>query len=221
MEPDRLSLQFKKSMAKDNGTCYAVTWHGDELIIGVKNGVLVCNTVSGEVNKIKVGCAVMSVKPAGTFALATLCKQSDQEREIRISNPISLPNQRSVFLKFEQNNKTLAHLSVSETHVAVVDKQLERVTVFNRKGEHVIYIGAGQLHYPGAILLDKNYIFVCDGIYNCCYKYNLQEPSEPVWECNDLTGPSGICQDKDGCLYVVSFDKKQIYLVSPKGRTKL
>lgn len=219
MEPERLILQFEKTITSDKRSCYAVTWYGDKLMIGVNAGILVCNSTTGEQENVKIGYTVHSVKPAGSFAVATLCNKSSQDREVRISNVRLLPNQESIFCQFDQNNTTLAHLSVSETHVAVVDKQSKRVVVFNRKGEQVYYIGQGQLQNPGGILLHENYIFICDRKDNCCYKYRLEEASEPVWVCNDLTYPSGVCKDKHGCLYVVSYSGKQIYLVSPKGRT--
>lgn len=218
MELDSLCLQFKTSVVKSNVICYAVTWFGDELVVGADNGVLVCNTITGEEKCIAVGSVVHSVKSTGSFAVATLCNKSGQDREVRISNVRLLSNQESIFCQLGQNNNILAHLSVSERHVAVVDKQSKQVVVFNRKGEQVYYIGSGQLQDPGGILLHENHIFVCDLKDNCCYKFKLEAPSEPVWVCKDLPDISGICKDKDGCLYVVSFSGKQIHLVSPKGR---
>lgn len=221
MELDELSLTFRKAIATHEPRCYAVTWFGDEILIGVKGGLLAYNMKTLQEKTIDLGLNVNSVKPAGKFSVATLCFKSEQVREIIISDLHLLPNSGSIKCKFNQNSDDLLHVAVSDTHIVVGDTMFKRVIVFNHEGKQVFCLGTGRLKRPWGVLLSGNHLFVSDCDDGCLYKYELTADSQPMWVCKDLHSPSGICDGKDGYLYVASNSRNQVYLVSQEGEYRL
>ena len=218
MEPDQIDIQFCHQFNnKDGQFYYSAAWLGGDVIVGANKGVFVYNLSSNKSKEISVPCLnVVSVESFGRFAVAALCK-TDGNMEVRLSCLDSLHLKDAIICEYDQDNKSLAHMAVSETHVAYADKQGKQVRVYNWDGFQLLTLGSGKLKHPWGVLLQKNSVLVSDSDVGCLYKYRLEADSEPEWVCDGLENPSGICDDKDGYIYVASNSKGAIYLISPQG----
>ena len=218
MEPDQIDIQFCQQFDSEDGQLhYSAAWLGDDVIVGGNKGFFVYNPSNNKSKEINVSCQfVCSVESFGRFAVAALCK-TDGKLEIRLSCLDSLHLEDAIICEYDQDNLYLAHMALSETHVASADKQGKQVRVYNWNGFQLLTLGSGKLKRPWGVLLQKNSVFVSDSDVGCLYKYRLEEDSEPEWVCDGLKSPTGICQDKNGYIYVASNIKSAIYLISPQG----
>lgn len=220
MEPNRVVLQFKRHFAIDGETAYSTAWLGDDMAVGANKGFLIINSVDGKKEKKKMvppNTNISSVQSVGKFALAALCKVSKKKMETRLSCPHSLSNRESIVHEFEEEDEFLTHMAISDTYIAICGLQRKSINVIDRKTKHSLAVGSGKLQRPYGVLLQQNHVVVGDLDMGCVFKYKLEKNSEPEWICEGLQSPSGICEDKDGYLYVASNDGKVIYLLSPQG----
>ena len=157
----------------------------------------------------------------GDLALLTAANEKGIQvarRSVRISSLKVLFNKSSVVTSYKQENTTLAHIAVTDSHIAVCNTGLGNLKVYNASGDELFTIGEGTLQRPwGISLLRKGSVLVTDARTGMLYKYRLESDAKPVWVCRDLQSPTGICVDANGNILVASNEAKRIYVVSPEG----
>ena len=131
----------------------------------------------------------------------------------------SLFNRKALACSFTQEEFKLAHMAVTDTHIAVCNYGKGNVTLYNTSGNEVYAIGAGQLERPwGVFLLGGESVLVTDSINGRLFKYKLEADAKPMWFCERLQSPTGICVDAEGNIFVASNSGARIYVVSPEGK---
>lgn len=214
-----IDIYFKKSITR-KGMCYSVSWSGTSLLYSIDHLVIEHDNDGWE-TEVAVPVPACCVIKAGGFSLAILVNSTDSQnkpiRQIRIGSHNMLPADDSIICENERDNSNLSHLSISRKYIATCDTTSKEVKVFSIRGEHIMNIGSGQLKRPWGVLLIDNAVLVTDSSNGCLYKYNLMSDSYPVWKCENLRSPTGICVDSQGYIYVASNKGNVIYLVSPQG----
>ena len=108
--------------------------------------------------------------------------------------------------RYKQENNSFAHIAVTDSHIAVSNTSLSNLKVYNASGDELFTIGEGQLQRPlGVFLLREGSVLVTDVRTGMLYKYRLEADTEPVWVCQDLISPTGICVDANGNYYYLQY----------------
>ncbi|XP_071149491.1 protein wech-like [Mytilus edulis] len=135
---------------------------------------------------------------------------------------VALKKQQIALVDVEKN-KIFKSINISHSCDTVAsDGQMlvvsswEKSTIVNLNDEsHTILEGV----MAGKIALFKGNIYCTNDSENkvCCYK----STGEPLWtfQHHDIVYPQGITLDKNGFVYVVSWNNNRVVVVSPDGKT--
>lgn len=120
---------------------------------------------------------------------------------------------------FGQANNNLSHLAVSDTSFAVCDSGRGCVAVYDMNGRQRFTFGTGLLKHPWGILLHEDgSALVTDITTGCLYKFKMEADAKPIWICQNLTIPTGICENANGHIFVSSNRAYRIYSISAEGK---
>ena len=209
------------------GSCYSVAWNGQHLYIAAHTNLITHNTVTGEEyhKAIPEGNTLHCVRALGNGELAVLTALWGKEkgiRNVRMSPIESLFDRRALVFPFPQDNANLAHIAVTDSHIAVSNSGKGNLILYNADGDEMYAIGAGQLKRPwGVFLFGEEFVLVTETTNGRLYKYRLEADAKPVWVCENLKSPTGICVDAEGNIFVASGGGACIYVVSPEGNNNI
>ena len=219
-------LTYKDHIStKDNGgACFSVAWNGQHLSIGGQAILITHDTVTGRetYEALPVRNTLVCIRSLGNGELAVLTALRGKEkgvRNVRMSPIESLFDRRALVFPFTQDNNHLAHIAVSDSHIAVSNSGKGNLILYNADGDEMYAIGAGQLKRPwGVFLLGEEFVLVTETTNGRLYKSRLEADAKPVWVCENLQSPTGICVDAEGNIFVASNAGACIYVVSPEGK---
>ena len=180
-------------------------------------------TGKNTVTKVQEGNSLFCVRAFGNDDLAALLSLTAKDalvgmRNVRISAVNSLFNKNSLVCAYRQENINLAHIAISDTRIVACNTAMGNLTVYDSNGDELFTLGSGKLQRPwGVILLGDYSVLVTDTDTGMLYKYKLEAGAKPMWVCQNLQSPTGICVDADENIYVASNAGRRIYLVSPEG----
>ena len=223
------TFTYKEHIAtKDTGgSCYSVAWNGHQLYIAAHTKLITHNTVTGEetnraIPKENVFNCVRALDSGELAVLTALCGKVKGVRNIRISPIESLFNRSSLVFSFTQDNNYLTHIAVSDSHIAVSNYGKSNLILYSADGDEMYAIGAGQLKRPwGVFLIGEEFVLVTETTNGRLHKYRLEADAKPVWVCENLQSPTGICVDAEGNIFVASGGGACIYVVSPEGNKNI
>ena len=105
-------------------------------------------------------------------------------RSVRISALKALFNKSSVVSRYKEENNSLAHIAVADSHIAVCSVILGNLKVYDVNGEELFAIGRGRFQHPwGVLLLREGSVLVTDLNRGVIYKYGLEADTKQMWVC--------------------------------------
>lgn len=223
MNPQNYQLEFVSAIVKEDEACYSVDWTDEQIIWVSSAGRLWSRQISDGFEKSTnfLNFSVHCIRSAKQDEFALLCyTRLSANKVIKISNRAGLLNAKSIICKYPREGGILAHISVSDTHIAVCDNEKCIVRIFDRRGIEIGQFGDGLFHQPFGVFLHNDSVLVSDKEGGNLYKFKLYDVTNnqvPVWTCSDLSEPTGICVDQNGIIHVGSACSGLIHLISPQG----
>lgn len=126
----------------------------------------------------------------------------------------------SVFATYERAQKSAAHIDVFQSKLVTVDPQQKLLITLDFYNDHKENYALNGMKQPyGVHMLSEDLILLSDHQGHTVSKLTLYPGGhyDVVWTCEDIVQPSGICRDVHGRIYVASYTKNMVYILSPNG----
>lgn len=126
-----------------------------------------------------------------------------------------------VLQRFDRGDKSAAHIDILGDLIVSVDPQKKLLIVINYTTNKRETYAVDMMKKPyGVNMLSETLILLSDHHSHTVTKLKLQPGGhyDIMWTCEGIIQPSGICRDSRGLVYVASYTKNTIYILSPNGK---
>jgi len=120
-------------------------------------------------------------------------------------------------------SKHLAQLAVINNRILLAAPSLNCILVYNYDGQEERRVRLQGMELPQYICCPDNHSIIVNSSYQSkvCKFSLLQAEPEAEWICDTLVGPTGVCADHLGLIYVCNgaSGSQQITVLSPQGKS--
>ena len=130
------------------------------------------------------------------------------------------PQRETILTTFQRADNSVVRVAVFGNMITAIDPLKRELMTFNTINHQKVDFPLNWMGKPNGIhMLSADSILVADHNYHTVTKLNLHTDgsTEVLWTCEDITKPSGICTDKSGLIYVSSYTKNMVYILSSNG----
>ena len=218
------TLQFLSEHQTQKAQCGTVDHHSvtGDILLGCSDGMKRFKKANYEIEKISKHTTALVVEHKDEIFLSS---HDENKTVIKVSNYDPDKKTSELIYSFPMKAKVTSHLSVSERFIASIDKDTNKIKLFNRKYSQsglidVNVIEIGELR--NLLFISEDLLLVTgwdsdgkDMLNN--YRINGSE-LDLIWSCDQVPyEPCGIALDDTGMIYVSGLKTRTIYVLDKKG----
>ena len=201
--------------------------------IAAIDGQFYCVTSDGITNDL-FNCTIYQPTSGKVVSVASAANQDFAVMEMNSQNNtvtikylhraawVQVWEQAIVLTAFVRGCKSAAQLDVCANVYATVDPHRKLLVTFDYKMGAKTNYSLNQMKKPfGVCMISADEVLVGDQHGHTVTKFRLVPSGslKVLWTCRGLTQPSGICADHYGLIYVGSYTKNTVYVLSPTGKS--
>ncbi|XP_067941924.1 uncharacterized protein [Watersipora subatra] len=212
LAPSPTSLTFLSEHSTTDRCYSAVYKESNELYLGCSDGVRVLNKESTEIKSLITLC-ITSVQVCNNNAY--VLGWNDDERTVY--QCLSNLSQKEKLFSFNYLGNTASVIAVSKDYIVASEPVKEKLVLYNFSTRSTTLLTPAVSPINMHFLPDGQLLVVSlrqDTLIRCKLE---NDQLITIWTCKDLVGARGVTSDIDGFIYVTTFKKKIIYIISPQG----
>ncbi|XP_067943299.1 uncharacterized protein [Watersipora subatra] len=194
--------------------CYSAAYKGNGVLyLGCEDGIRVLNKKSTEIIKSSISFSVTSVQVCNNSPYV-LGWNGDEKTVYQCLSDVS---QREKLFSFNYLGNTASYISVSKDYIVASEPVEEKLVLYNFTTRSTTLLTPDVLPTNVYFLPDGQLLVVSKRQATLIRCKIENDQLITIWTCGGLEGARRITSDVDGFIYVTTYERKVIYIISPQG----
>ena len=212
LAPTPTTLTFL-SEHSTSSRCYSAAYKGsNELYLGCNDGIRVLNRESTEIIS-SIILRVTSVQVCNN-SIYVLDSNGDERTVYQCLSDMS---QREKLFSFNYLGNTASFIAVSKDYIVASEPVKDELVLYNFSTRSTTLLTPAMPLFDMHFLPDGQ-LLVVSVKQDALIRYKIENDQLiTIWTCGGLEAASRVTSDVDGFIYVSTYKRKVIYIISPQG----